>query len=201
MRSFRIVLKHFLELPNLIYHFALFKVQGVDACRGFRVRGRLYIRNMGNLRIGRDVRINSSGVANPIGGGERCYIQVLKGATLIIGSNVGISNTAITCAENIEIGDNVLVGAGCRIYDTDFHPLAPRARVDGDTKLIRHAPVRIERDAFLGAGCYVLKGTTVGEGSVIGAGSVVTRDVPSFEIWAGNPATFVRRLTAEERQA
>ena len=37
-----------------------------------------------------------------------------------------------------------------------------------------------------------LKGVTIGKGSVVGAGSVVTRDVPDGEIWAGNPAQFIR---------
>lgn len=43
--------------------------------------------------------------------------------TLLIGDGVGISNSAITCWEHVEIGNNVLIGSGVRIYDTDFHPL------------------------------------------------------------------------------
>ena len=40
----------------------------------------------------------------------------------------------------------------------------------------------------------ILKGVTIGENSVVGAGSVVTKDIPSGEVWAGNPAKFIRKI-------
>ena len=40
----------------------------------------------------------------------------------------------------------------------------------------------------------ILKGVIIGEKSIIGAGSVVTKTVPPGEIWAGNPAKFVKRI-------
>ena len=43
-----------------------------------------------------------------------------------------------------------------------------------------------------------MKGIEIGRHAVIGAGSVVTKDVPDGEIWAGNPAAFVRRIENEE---
>jgi len=46
--------------------------------------------------------------------------------------------------------------------------------------------------AIIFAGAILLPGITIGEGAVIGAGAVVTKDVPSFEFWAGNPAKFIR---------
>ena len=39
-----------------------------------------------------------------------------KGAKLIIGNNVGISNTTIVCAKEVIIEDNVLIGGGCKIW-------------------------------------------------------------------------------------
>ena len=56
------------------------------------------------------------------------------------------------------------------------------------------ANVTIEHDAFIGAGSIILKGVTIGACSVIGAGSVVTKNIPPNEIWAGNPAKFIRKL-------
>ena len=44
----------------------------------------------------------------------------------------------------------------------------------------------------------ICKGVRVGENSIIGARSVVTKDVPSNCIYAGNPATFVRTLDEGE---
>ena len=55
-------------------------------------------------------------------------------------------------------------------------------------------PVAICDNAFIGAKSIILKGVTIGENSVIGAGSVVTKSVPANQIWAGNPAKFIREI-------
>lgn len=59
-------------------------------------------------------------------------------------------------------------------------------------KLTPPAGVRIGHDVWIGRSAIVLAGVTVGDGSVIGAGSVVTKDVPSYAIVAGNPARLMR---------
>mgnify|MGYP002791617613 FL=1 len=51
----------------------------------------------------------------------------------------------------------------------------------------------IENDVWLGTRTMVLAGVTIHTGAVIGAGSVVTKDVGAYEIWAGNPARFIRK--------
>lgn len=50
----------------------------------------------------------------------------------------------------------------------------------------------IENDVWIGMGVYIKAGTTIHTGAVIGMGSVVTKDVPAYEIWAGNPAKKIR---------
>ena len=52
----------------------------------------------------------------------------------------------------------------------------------------------IEDNVFIGANCIILKGVKIGDRSIIGAGSVVTKNVPSDQIWAGNPAKFIREI-------
>ncbi len=56
----------------------------------------------------------------------------------------------------------------------------------------------IENDVWLGMGVYVKAGVTIHNGAVIGTGSVVTHDVPPYEIWAGNPARFIRKRFNDE---
>ncbi|MNO53313.1 Chloramphenicol acetyltransferase [compost metagenome] len=56
----------------------------------------------------------------------------------------------------------------------------------------------IGHDVWIGEGVYVKGGVTIGVGAVIGMGSVVTKDVPPYAIYAGNPARFIRyRFSAE----
>jgi len=58
--------------------------------------------------------------------------------------------------------------------------------------------VTIGNDVWIGAHSIILSGVTIGDGAVVGAGSVVSRDVGPYEVWAGNPATFVRRRFDEQ---
>jgi len=51
---------------------------------------------------------------------------------------------------------------------------------------------------WIGNGAIVLSGVMIGNGSVVGAGSVVTKNIPPYEIWAGNPARFIRLRFPEE---
>lgn len=51
----------------------------------------------------------------------------------------------------------------------------------------------IGNDVWIGSKCLIKGGVTIGDGAVIGMGSVVTHDVPPYEIWAGNPAKFIRK--------
>ena len=120
----------------------------------------------------------------------------IGGGILKIGDGTGISNSSITCQQQIVIGNHVLIGANCQIYDTDFHPLESRYRFgqERNNNYIRRKLVRIEDEAFIGTGTIILKGTHIGRGSIIGAGSIVCGEIPPFEIWAGAPARFVKKI-------
>lgn len=79
--------------------------------------------------------------------------------------------------------------------------LAPRVHIlahDTSTKLFlnytRVANTRIGNDVFIGASSIILPGVTIGDRVIIGAGSVVSNDIPSNCIAAGNPARVVKSL-------
>lgn len=163
-------------------------------------RGKPYIDNRGTFLMGETVRINSGPDRNPIGGSTRAVFVIRPKAILKIGKRVGISNSAIVCWNKITIEDDVFIGGDCKIYDTDFHPVKFSQRVSKEKSLAKTEPVLIKKGAFIGAFSIILKGVTIGEKSVVGAGSVVTKNVPDGEIWAGNPAKFIRKLTNEELQ-
>ena len=128
-------------------------------------------------------------------------MEVLPGAELAIGNHSGISNTCIHCHQSITIGEYVNIGAGTMIFDTDFHSLYWKDRQEGTDIIKRKCkPVVIKDYAFIGANCLILKGSTIGVHSVVGAGSVVCCDIPDNEIWAGNPAVFIKKTDINTKQ-
>ncbi len=150
----------------------------------------------GSCKIGRNFRMNNDVRGNPIGGKMKCIFFVDRDAKLTIGENVGISQTTLICHKSITIGNNVMIGGGAKIYDTDFHSIDHTIRGKNriDQQNTKRVPVIIKNNAFIGAYSLILKGVTVGENSVIGAGSVVTKSVPDNQIWAGNPAKFIKNI-------
>ena len=65
--------------------------------------------------------------------------------------------------------------------------------INSETNTYSTGIVHIKRNAFIGAGTIITKPVTIGENAVVGAASVVTKDIPSGEVWAGNPARFIKR--------
>jgi acetyltransferase-like isoleucine patch superfamily enzyme len=167
--------------------FANFQTNGIP---------KVNINLKGKCRIGPNFRMNNREMSNPIGRFNRCSIIVGEQGHLIIGSNVGMSSTAIVCHNAIKIGNNVNIGGNVVIYDTDFHSLNAAHRLDGnlDRKNTVTKEVIICDNAFIGAHSTILKGVTIGENSIIGACSLVSKNVPSNEIWGGNPAKFIKSV-------
>ena len=166
--------------------------------RNFRTGGIPYImveRNSKGISIGENFAMNNGIKYNPIGIPQPCSLVVYIGGSIKIGNNVGISQTALVAHNDITIGDNVKIGGGCCIYTSDFHSLDPKIRrTKEDCKNRKTAPVHIGNDVFIGAHSIILKGVSIGDNSIIGAGSVVTKSIPENQIWAGNPAIFIRNI-------
>jgi acetyltransferase-like isoleucine patch superfamily enzyme len=145
--------------------------------------------------MGKDVRI--FGLVNLYGCtiGDRTkvgsFVEIQKNA--VIGSDCKISSHTFIC-EGVHIADKVFVGHGVTFVN-DLYPEAVRAdgtmQTDADWEVV---PTYVEKRASIGSNSTILCGITIGQNAIIGAGSVVTKDVPSNQIWAGNPARFLRKI-------
>ena len=173
------------------------RIKGVKFGGNLRVYGMPLIRKHPNAEIifGNNVVINNLSAINLAGVNHKTIISAVSDMSRItIGDNSGISGGVIYAISSINIGNYVNIGANVCIYDTDFHSLDYRVRRDNLSKNVISKPIVIEDDTWIGANSIILKGVTIGKGAVIGAGSIVTKDIPSFTIWAGNPARFIKEI-------
>jgi acetyltransferase-like isoleucine patch superfamily enzyme len=193
IRSVTKIIRSFFYSLFFIINLIIIKLNKVR-CYHITINGIVLIVNSGKIIMGNACKINSSKYNNIIGGDTRTSFVVKKGAMLIIGENVRISNSAIYCAESIIIGNHVMIGGSCKIWDTDFHPLNPTQRATNPNGSYVTRPIVIHDNVFIGGFSIVLKGTEIGENSVIGAGSVVSGTIPPNEIWAGNPAKCIKKV-------
>ena len=84
-----------------------------------------------------------------------------------------------TYPKGIHIGDESYIASGAMILSHDFIK-----DIKTDT--------RIGKKCFIGANAIIMPGVTIGDSVVVGSGAVVTKDVPSGCIVAGNPARIIR---------
>jgi len=123
------------------------------------------------------------------------YCVVLEGA--VIGKNCNI-NCQVFIENDVIIGANVTVKSGVQIWDgiriendvfigpnvTFTNDLVPRSKRPPESFL----KTTVHKSASIGANSTVIGGVTIGKYSLIGAGSLVSKNIPPFTVWYGNPA-------------
>ncbi|WP_052483711.1 DapH/DapD/GlmU-related protein [Flavobacterium sp. MEB061] len=162
--------------------------------KNIRLNGSPIFRLSGDVEFGNDLIFTSHTRYNMVGICKPCSICVLSNASLKIGNNSGFSGVSIYSANSISIGAYCNFGGNTSIWDTDFHPIDFNMRKDDNASVLTN-PIVIGDNVFVGANTIILKGVSIGDRSIIGAGSVVTKNVPADQIWAGNPAKFIRNLS------
>lgn len=96
-----------------------------------------------------------------------------------IGSHVSIDTIRL---DLIRIGKGCCITAGTVIL-SHF--------IKDDT--MYYGNVTIGKRVFIGTNTIIVNSVKIGDGALIGAGSVVTKDIPSAEIWVGSPAKFIKK--------
>nr|WP_244842566.1 sugar O-acetyltransferase [Lactococcus nasutitermitis] len=97
----------------------------------------------------------------------------------------------IISSGRVTIGNHCFIGPNCQLFTANHH---------SSDKFLRRAgwqydaPISIGDDCWLGGSVIILPGVAIGENVVIGAGSVVTKDIPSNCLVAGNPAHLIRKF-------
>lgn len=138
--------------------------------------------------------INSSTVSNLVGISQPSIISCRDGGKIKIGANVGISGSTLYALSQISIGNNTIIGSGCKIIDNDFHPLDYKKRINQKDCDISRKPIIIGERCFIGMNSIILKGSILGNNCIVGAGSVVNGQFPDNVIIAGNPAKIIKCL-------
>lgn len=128
-----------------------------------------------------------------------------------IGDRCLINGTIISI-NNVEIGNDVIIAWDTLVYDHNSHSTIWEERKDDlkneylnyklygnpcankNWSIVKSAPIKICDKAWIGTGCKILKGITIGEGAIVQAGSVVVGDVEPWTIVGGNPARIIKRL-------
>ena len=120
--------------------------------------------------------------------GDNCNIcsNVFVENDVVIGNNVTVK-CGVQLWDGVTVEDNVFIGPNV----TFTNDLFPRSKVHPK----EYAKTIIKKGASIGANSTIVCGHTIGENAMIGAGSVVTKDVPAGEVWYGNPARYVKKIT------
>jgi len=134
--------------------------------------------------------------------GEKTWIEANffcdYGYNIVMGNNFYSNHNLVIldCAE-VVFGDNVFIGPNCGFY-TAGHPEDFVTRNQG---LEYAKPIKVGSNVWIGGNVCVMPGVTIGDNTVIGAGSVVTSDIPSGVVAAGNPCKVIRPVKEGEAPA
>jgi len=152
-----------------------------------------------DVQLGKDVKIYSFvnlygckiGDETKIG----TFVEIQRG--VYIGNRVKVSSHSFIC-DGVTIEDEVFIGHGVKFINDKY----PRStNPDGSLRTPQEWKMEatmVKRKASIGSNATIMCGVIIGEEAIIGAGSVVTKDVPSFTIVAGNPARIIRKLSKAE---
>lgn len=167
---------------------------GANSCLYHESRVLNMIKDKNRILIGENTHIRGQLVVFKSGGkiqiGNNCYIG---------------EDSRIWSQQEIIVGNNVLIAHNVNIHDTNSHPINYLDRRDDFQKIINEGfsetnknidckKIIINDDVWIGFNAIILKGVEIGERTIVASGSVVTNNIPSDVIVAGNPAQIIKNL-------
>ncbi len=141
-----------------------------------------------------------------VGGGTFVwqFCVVLPGAS--IGSECNIC-AGVFVENDVVVGDRVTIKSGVQLWDgvtlEDDVFVGPNVTFTNDRvprskqRPAQFARTTVRRGASIGANSTVIAPVEIGEWALVGAGSVVTKDIPPYTVWHGNPARHAGYITRE----
>jgi acetyltransferase-like isoleucine patch superfamily enzyme len=174
-------------LLTVFYWNPLFQSRCAKFGRRVVLEGMPYVSGHVHIEVGDDVKL-----------GGQIYVasaRVFDEPKLILKDRSGIGwRTQLTVNQEVILEEDVIVSFDCRISDSDGHCREADLRAAGVVPAAKDIrPIRICKHAWIGNGCHILKGVTIGEGAIVGSNSVVISNIPPYSLAMGNPAEVLFR--------
>lgn len=114
--------------------------------------------------------------------GENCNLgqNVVVSPNVILGNNVKVQNnvsiyTGVICEDDVFLGPSMVF----------TNVINPRSAVNRRNEYMKTI---VGKGASIGANATIVCGNNIGEFAFIGAGAVITKEIPAYSLWVGNPA-------------
>lgn len=175
----RLADKSFLRLKQIMFLYRYFAYGAIHPTVSIAASADL--RSKSNIFLDKAVKVNPGVIIWP--GKEK----------VIVGENTGLNPYVViygrvVLGKNNMIAPHVMLAGGTH----HFHSTDTPMKLQGGSSM----GIYVEDDVWIGANSVVVDGVTIGKGAIVAAGSVVTKDVRSYDVVAGNPAKKIKNREA-----
>jgi acetyltransferase-like isoleucine patch superfamily enzyme len=143
-----------------------------------------------NIHISDNVYIDSKAILRIM---KSCRLYIGEGTYIGPFCHIAGTQNRIIIGKKVLLAPRIYISTTNRKYDDVETPII-------DQGYVSKGDVVIEDETWIGINSCILSGVKIGKHSIIGANSVVTKDIPSYSLAAGNPAVVIKRYDFENRK-